>query len=310
MTSHRPTGPKRLPKTDPETAARPRFDKVEVIANVASGSVSATAPDELAKLLAEFGISPRVHATGPGELMKQLKASVDARPDLLIVLAGDGTARAAAELCGPDGPTIVPLPGGTMNMLPHAVYGVRPWAEALRMALEEGQERDLGGGCVDGHRFLVAAILGSPALFAPAREAARDRKVKLALLRAKRALTRAFTGRLRYSLDGGSREKAEALVLMCPMASKVMNAEDGRLEAAALDPHGAGEILRLGMNALVRDWRLDPSVDDQFCKIARVWSAQGIPAILDGETVRLPSLIDVRYDPKVCRVLALPKDEP
>lgn len=260
-------------------------------------------------MLAEFGVTAKVHAAQPGDLIARLKASVDAAPDLLIVLAGDGTARAAAELCGPDGPMMAPLPGGTMNMLPHAVYGTRPWPEALRLALTEGRPRNLGGGCIEGHRFLVAAILGSPALLAPAREAARSGKPKLAFLRAKRAFTRAFTGRLRYSLDGGQREKAEALVLMCPMASKVMHAEDGRLEAAALDPKGAGEILRLGINAMVRDWRLDPAVDDRFCKIARVWSAQGIPAILDGETVKLPSLIDVRYDPKVCRVLAPPKDE-
>lgn len=241
--------------------------------------------------------------------MSRLKASVDAAPDLLIVLAGDGTARAAAELCGPDGPMIAPLPGGTMNMLPHAVYGVRPWQEALKLALEHGRPRDLGGGCINGNRFLVAAILGSPALLAPAREAARSGKPKLAFLRAKRAFTRAFTGRLRYSLDGGQREKAEALVLMCPMASKIMHAEDGMLEAAALDPKGVGEILRLGINAMVRDWREDPAVDDQFCKVAHVWAAQGIPAILDGETVKLPSLIDVRYDPKVCRVLAPPTED-
>lgn len=279
------------------------------MANLASGSVGAAAPAEMEALLAEYGVSAKVHAPQPGELLPTLKAAIDAGPDLLIVLAGDGTARAAAELCGPDGPMIAPLPGGTMNMLPHAVYGARPWPEALRLALETGEPSDLGGGCIDGHRFLVAAIMGSPALLAPAREAARSGKLGLALQRTQRALTRAFTGRLRYSLDGGQREKAEALVLMCPMASKIMEGHEGQLEAAALDPKGAGEILRLGINAMVRDWREDPAVDDQFCKVARVWAAQGIPAILDGETVNLPGLIDVRYDPKICRVLGLPKEE-
>jgi len=259
-------------------------------------------------VLAHFGVSATVHTPTTGELRDRLRASVDAAPDLLVILAGDGTARAAAELCGPDGPLLAPLPGGTMNMLPHAVYGQRPWAEALRLALTEGRERDLGGGCIEGNRFLVGAILGSAALWAPAREAARYGKPRLALMRARRALGRAFTGRLRYSLDGGPREKAEALVLMCPIASKIMHAEDGFLEAAALNPRGAVEAMRLGLNALVRDWRVDPAVDDQFCKVARVWSAQGIPALLDGESVRLSSLVEVRYDPKVCRVLAPPKD--
>lgn len=227
----------------------------------------------------------------------------------MITLAGDGTVRAAAELCGPDGPLIAPLPGGTMNMLPHAVYGTRPWADAVRLALDTGRERDLGGGCIEGRRFLCAAILGSPARLASAREAARSGRLLEALSKTRDALQRAFTGRLRYRLDGKPRHKAESLVLICPIASKVMRAEDPMLEAAALNPSGAGEILRLGINALVRDWRVDPAVEAEFCKRAQVWAAQGIPALLDGESVRLTSVVDVRYDPKVCRVLTPPKDE-
>lgn len=271
--------------------------------------MSATAPADLAKILAEYGVTARIRAPEPGQLIDQLKAAIDTGPDLLITLAGDGTVRAAAELCGPQGPMIVPLPGGTMNMMPHAVYGQRSWQDALRVALEDGRERQLGGGCIEGHRFLCAAILGSPARLAPAREAARQGRPIEALSRVRHAVQRAFTGRLRYELDRGERAKAEALVLMCPIASKVMRAEDPALEAAALNPNGAGEILRLGINALVRDWRVDPSVENQFCRRARVWSAQGIPALLDGEIVRLPSVVDVRYDPNVCRVLTPPKDE-
>lgn len=279
-----------------------------MVANVASGSVGPTAPAELEKLLADFGVTARVRTPAPGQLIDQLKAAVDAAPDVLITLAGDGTVRAAAELVGADGPMLVPLPGGTMNMLPHAVYGQRSWQDALKLALEDGRERDLGGGCIQGHRFLCAAILGSPARLAPAREAARKGNLVEAFGGLRHAVQRAFTGRLRYKLDAGERAKAEALVLICPIASKVMHAEDPKLEAAALNPSGAGEIIRLGLNALVRDWRVDPAVEDQFCKRAQVWSAQGIPALLDGEIVRLPSVIDVRYDPRICRVLTPPKD--
>jgi diacylglycerol kinase family enzyme len=271
--------------------------------------VGADAPGEVEKILAEFGLSGSVHAPSTAELGDCLKASIDAAPDLLMILAGDGTIRAAAELSGPDGPLIAPLPGGTMNMLPNAVYGARPWPEAMRLALTEGRERDLGGGCIEGRRFLVGAILGSAALWAPAREAARHGKPRLALMRARRALSRAFTGRLRYNLDAGPRRKAEALVLMCPIASKVMATEDARLEAAALNVRGAAEAVRLGINALVRDWRADPAVDDRFCRVVRVWSARGIPALLDGEITRLPSLVEARYEPKICRVLAPPTED-
>jgi len=277
-----------------------------VVANIASGSVGPGAPDQLARLFAECGVSAHVWAPPDGDITECLRKAVDAAPDLLVILAGDGTARAAAELCGPDGPMIAPLPGGTMNMLPHAVYGQRPWPEALKLALQTGEERVLGGGEVEGRRFLCGAILGSPALLAPAREALRHGRGRLALRRTRLALRRAFTGRLRYTLDGGEREKAEALVLMCPIASKTVPSETQGLEAAALNVRGAGQVLRLGLNALVRGWRQDPSVEDQICQIVRVWSARGIPAVLDGESVRLRSLTEIRFEPAVARVLTLP----
>lgn len=285
-----------------------RFSRVEVVANIASGSVGKDAPQAVEKIFADFGIPVHVRAPEPADLLDSLRAAVAAAPDLLVILAGDGTARAAAQMCGPKGPMIAPLPGGTMNMLPHAIYGQRTWQEALTLALDRGEERTVGGGEVEGHRFLVAAILGSPALWAPAREAARYGKLRLAAIRARRAGQRAFSGRLRYNLDGGPREKAEALAFMCPLASSALDDDEAALEAAALDVKGAADAFRLGFHALTGDWRNDPAVEVQRCRIARVWSAHGIPAILDGESIRLKSLAEVTYAPALARVLAVPKD--
>ena len=278
------------------------------MANVASGSVGADAPDELAKIFADAGIQANICAPETKDLSDCLKACIDRGPDLLVILAGDGTARAAAEACGPDGPMIAPLPGGTMNMLPHAIYGVRSWQDALTIALAQGEERIIGGGDIEGRRFLVAAILGSPALWAPAREAARFGEFSLAIRRARRALRRAFEHRLRYVIDNGGQEKAEALVFMCPVASRALSEEDQALEAAALNVRGATDAVRLGLNALVRDWRADPSVETEHCRLARIWSNQGVPAILDGESVRLKKLVEIRWEPRVARILGLPKD--
>jgi diacylglycerol kinase family enzyme len=285
-----------------------KFRRVEVIANVASGSVGKDAPEEAEKIFADFGLNAHVCAPSPEDLNQCLRAAVDAAPDLIVVIAGDGTARAAAEMCGPDGPMIAPLPGGTMNMLPHAIYGQRRWQDALTIALAQGHEQMVGGGEVEGHRFLVAAIMGSPALWAPAREAARFGDRKLALLRARRALRRAFTGRLRYMLDAGLRSKAEAMVFLCPLTSKALSSDEQMLEAAALDVKGAADAVSLGWHALIGDWRNAPAVETERCRMARIWSAHGIPAILDGESVRLRSLAEVTYQPRLVRVLSIPKD--
>lgn len=281
---------------------------VEVVANVASGSVGRSAPADISAMLASYGLVSHVWAPEPHAIGESLRAAVDRAPDLLIVLAGDGTARAAAELCGPEGPMIAPLPGGTMNMLSHAIYGVRPWRAALALALEQGYDLPIGGGEVEGHDFLVAGIFGSPALWAPAREAARFGKPRLAWMRARRAMRRTFHGRLRYILDEGQREKAEALIFMCPLTSRALRSDEAALEAAALDVQGTADLLRLGFHALVGDWRETPGVEVSRCQVARIWGAKGVPAILDGEPVQLKPMAEVRYTQRVARMLAIPKD--
>jgi diacylglycerol kinase family enzyme len=286
-------------------AGRPRIRKVEVVANTASGSVGPGAPDELRAILAEFDLDGRIHdAENEGGVEACLKAALATRPDLLIVLAGDGTARTAAEMAGPRGPLIAPLPGGTMNMLPRAIYGDHKWPEALRAALSDGMEKRIAGGEIDGRLFFVAAILGQPALWAYAREAVRKGDLRMAVMRARRALSRAFTGRLRFSIDGKPREKAEALTLLCPLVSTALADDDGFLEAAAIDPAGAREAFRLGFNALAGDWRRDPSVSVDHCRRGRVWAGGRIPAILDGEPMRLGHAATIRYRPGAFRALA------
>lgn len=278
------------------------------MANIASGSVGPHAPAEVGKILADHGLEARICAPEPSGLIDCLRDAVAADPDLLIVLAGDGTARTAAELCGPDGPLLAPLAGGTMNMLPHAIYGVRPWREALPLMLQSGEPQMLGGGEVEGHKFLVAAILGSPALWAPAREAARHGRLPQAIDQARKAFSRAFSGRLRYVTAEAGRNKAEALTFMCPLVSKGLDSQAALLEVAALDVSGAAEAFRLGLNALIGDWRDDPAVRVSHAEITRVWAARKIPALLDGESVTLRSLTEVRYVKEMVRVFGLPDD--
>ena len=54
---------------------------------------------------------------------------------MLVVLGGDGTIRTAAEACTGTDTYLLPLPGGTLNMLPRALYGDVSWHDALRTTL-------------------------------------------------------------------------------------------------------------------------------------------------------------------------------
>lgn len=280
-----------------------RLGKVEVIVNPRSGSVGASAPDEMRTELEARGVEHRLHICGEIDFDAMLDEVFGARPDLIIVLAGDGTVRAVAARAGKDGPLIAPLPGGTMNMLPKAVYGTADWKAALADAIEGGETIDIPGGTVDGEPFYCAAILGAPALWAPAREAIREGKLKLGWARARRAFRRAFSGRIRYRLDRGALKRAEALVFITPLISTALTRHDG-LEAAAMTTSDAREAFRLAATAVFSDWRNDPSVQTQVVKRGNVWARSRIPAILDGETVHLSTDAQVAFLPVAFRALA------
>jgi diacylglycerol kinase family enzyme len=259
-----------------------------------------------------MGLAFHVRMPEPDALMTELRAAVDSGPDLLVTVAGDGTARAAASLCGMDGPLVAPLAGGTMNVLPHALYGPADWRSTLADVLQNGVETEVSGGEVDGRRFYVAAILGAPALWAEAREAARMRELERAWRKARNAWRRAFSHRLQFSLDSGAWGRTLALVLMCPLAARTMNENDFALEAAALDPQGVADALRIGARAvlsrLVGDWRNDPAVEVTRCQEGRAWTeASHLRAILDGEPTRLHKRADIRFVPRAFRALAPPR---
>lgn len=289
------------PKPAPGEFAR--LGRIEVIVNPRSGSVGATAPDELRRELETRGIDARMHICGEQDFDQMLDEVFGAQPDLVIVLAGDGTVRAVASRAGADGPLIAPLPGGTMNMLPKAVYGTADWKAALADALEGGQPVGIPGGKVGDEPFYCAAILGSPALWAPAREALREGKLGLGWARARRALRRAFSGRIRFRLDRGPLQRAQALVLITPLISTALTRQDG-LEAAVMTTADAREAFRLAATAVFSDWRNDPSVETRVVKRANAWARSRIPAILDGETVRLSSDAQVTFQQVAFRALA------
>jgi diacylglycerol kinase family enzyme len=283
---------------------RPALRRVQAVINPASGGVGPDAAAVLGELVSRHGFDLSIRTPETADIGAAVDAAVNADPDLVVILAGDGTARLAAARCGPSGPLVAPLAGGTLNMLPHAIYGRRPWKAALSETLETGVERKVSGGRVDGHPFYVAAIVGAPALWADVREAARAGQLRHAWRRADYALRRAFTGSLHYVLDGAAKDaRAEALVLITPLVSRTMREEAG-LEAAAFGVRNIQEAMRLALNGLIADWRADPGVTVEVCRRGRLAARRSIPAVLDGEVRRLPHMAEFEFQPKAFRVLA------
>lgn len=281
--------------------------RVIMLVNPLSGSVGEGAAEDAGAILARYACETSVVTLEAGSFDAQIEAALEASPDVLFVLAGDGTAGTIASRAGPDGPLVAPLPGGTMNMLPRALYGTSDWQAALKVALEEGAPHDVAGGEVsDGdttRAFFCAAIFGSPALWAPAREAIRVGKLGLAWAYARRALKRAFTGQMRFALDGQPARRAEALVLISPMISRAID-EDSGLEAAAMNPSDAAQAFRLAAHAVLDDWRQDPAVSTKATRRVELRARSRIPAVIDGEPMLLHHEAQVRFVGKAFRALA------
>ena len=309
-----PVEPTTAPEDTPEASAEScvltshvPLRRVMMLVNPLSGSVGAGAALEAEAILNRYACEATVVTLETGQFDAQIDAALKAKPDVLFVLAGDGTAGTIAARAGPDGPLVAPLPGGTMNMLPKALYGTADWKAALKVALEEGAPQCVAGGEVtDGdavHSFFCAAIFGSPALWAPAREAIRMGRLGLAWAYARRALKRAFTGKMRFTLDGRPPRRAEALVLISPMISKVME-EDTGLEAAAMNPADAVQAFRLAAHAVLDDWRQDPAVTTRATRLVEITARSRIPAVIDGEPLLLSHGARVRFIPMAFQALA------
>jgi diacylglycerol kinase family enzyme len=74
----------------------------------------------------------------------------------------DQIERAFAEACTGTDTYLLPLPGGTMNMLPRALYGDVSWQDALRTTLAAPVTKALSGGRTGDELFFVAAIVVAP----------------------------------------------------------------------------------------------------------------------------------------------------
>jgi diacylglycerol kinase family enzyme len=282
--------------------------RAQAVINKASGGVNPQSAAEMQAILEDFGIDSRIVTIEPHDLDQALHAALDAAPDVLIVLGGDGTIGRAADLCGAEGPLLAPLPGGSLNMLPTALYGAKRWPDALREALSQGVAQPVACGEVAGKRFYCAAILGSPALWQPAREAARRNDLPSAWRKAAFAMRRAFSTRLRFQAAGGAKHKTVALSLICPLISRATDSQDW-LEAASLNVSDMISLLRLALNNLLSDWRRDPAVMTEPCVEGRAWARRRIPCLLDGELHTLGRAATIRFHPLAFNALAPAREE-
>ena len=52
------------------------------------------------------------------------------------------------------------------------------------------------------------------------------------------------------------------------------------------------------------NWRSDPGVETWRCRKGRAWARGRIPAVIDGEPIKLEKVVHIGFRPKAFRALA------
>ena len=278
--------------------------KVGVIINTSSGSYDSESEQKMLTNLTGAGVvEPKVWCGEAKEMERFFAEAAGQKLEVLIVLGGDGTIRTAAEACAEKGSYLIPLPGGTMNMLPRALYGNVSWEEALKKTLTVPSTKVLSGGRVANKRFFIAAIVGAPALWTQPRESMREGNIADAIKKGSVAFRRMFEAKVQYLIAGGAKGETEAVALICPLISEEMSDSEQALEAAIIDVESAAEVIGLATTAAFGKWRDDRNILLTKTKRVDVQSSKDIPATLDGERVNLGRSAEIDFVSRALTVL-------
>jgi diacylglycerol kinase family enzyme len=277
---------------------------VGVIISASSGGYDLECEHKMLDILRASGITEaKIWCGDANQMERSFTEATDQKLDVLVVLGGDGTIRTAAERCGAERLYLIPLPGGTMNMLARALYGDLSWEDALNKTVAAPSPKALSGGRVAGKQFFIAAILGAPTLWTQARESIRERDIRNAIEKGTVALQSMFETKVQYFMSAGMKGEAEAVAVICPLISEKMTDSEQALEAAAIEVDNVAEVIGLLTVAAFGKWRDERNIVLTKTNQVRVHSSKDIPGILDGEKVNLGTSAEINFLSKAVTVL-------
>jgi diacylglycerol kinase family enzyme len=189
--------------------------------------------------------------------------------DLLLVWTGDGTINAAATRASGWNGAILPLPGGTLNLLSKALHGDRPAPDILADALSDGaRRRAIPTIRSAGGEAFITVVAGPATQWAEVRETMRRQGLLEAAGTAPDALEAMMSA---PGVRVSGQAKAYPAIILTPTPTGVR--ADGILTEGTID------VLRHGLAWLGGDFRDGPS-----------------ERIAEGETIILESDAPIRLE--------------
>jgi diacylglycerol kinase family enzyme len=191
--------------------------KVGAIINTSSGGCDSESEAEMLDILKSAGVTNCKTWCGESDQIERAFAEAATHKlEVLVVLGGDGTIRTAAEACTGTDTYLLPLPGGTLNMLPRALYGETSWQDTLKNTLANPATKALSAGRVGNELFFVAAVVGAPGLWMEAREAMREGDILDAVHKGGIAFEAMFDTTIQYFISPEVSGEAEVVTVICP----------------------------------------------------------------------------------------------
>jgi hypothetical protein len=172
--------------------------------------------------------------------------------DTLAVFAGDGTiSSVVAKTAGWKG-TILPLPGGTMNMLARRLHGDATAAEIIGRFADGIVNRVHPTVLVSAHAIgLTGALAGPGTAWAEVREAMREPTIKTLVDTASEAISSSASGAKVVCKDADcGREEGYTAITLTP--------RDDGIEGAGYYSESLVDMARHGVALLQRDFRNGP----------------------------------------------------
>lgn len=263
---------------------------LSVLINPRSGSVPAGAPELIRSKMEQLGKAFDLTVLESGDIRAQIEACLATSPESVIVWSGDGTLACTLHLAGADGPPILPLPGGTMNLFHKKIHGAAyDWKTCLERGLRNGQVIDVPAGCAGEHQFYVAAMAGNLTDLARPREDLREGHILEAMERLSGSDVLNLDTTMSFLAEGGPDGEQKGFATAA--AIFVGETDAAHFEFTYIDPDNPFELVAAGVSALFTDLSSAAGVTTLHSDAVTLnhQKGQDLRMTLDGEPVRLRS---------------------
>ncbi len=258
---------------------RDKERRLWLVHNNASGSNDRQALERMNSSCADCNLRVAYRSSFPADQLPTPAVLEAADIDLVVVFAGDGTLNAALDALAGWGGEVLVLPGGTMNLLYHRLFGDMEMDDVLRMAGQGRLAARRPGIIRSPLGDAYAGLLAGPGTsWNDVREAMRTADVLTMATQAREAFARTLQDEpLRCVEPGLGRPEGYPLLLLEP--------HDDAISLYAYHAETTGEFVDQLLALAKHDFRQGPHDhigNAEDCTLASV-SASRFGVLLDGE---------------------------